>query len=52
MELIFEQAKLETNKEREHMKGIEKKVVVAYENIPNTAQMVKLTTKTKIDHIV
>jgi hypothetical protein len=52
LELIFEQAKLETKEEREHVKGLEQKVVVAYEKIPKTTQMAELTTTEKIDQIV
>jgi hypothetical protein len=44
MELIFEQAKLDTKEERECMKGLEKKLVVAYEKILKTAQTDELTT--------
>jgi hypothetical protein len=50
--LVFEQAKLETKEEREHMKGLEQKVVIAYEKIPKTAQTTELTTTEKIDQIV
>jgi hypothetical protein len=34
------------------MKGLEKKVVVAYEKIPKTAQTTELTVTEKIDQIV
>jgi hypothetical protein len=36
MELIYEQAKIETKEEREHMNGLEQRVVSAYEKIPKT----------------
>jgi hypothetical protein len=37
MELIYEQAKLETQEERECMNGLEQKVAKTYEIIPKTA---------------
>jgi hypothetical protein len=51
LELIYEQANIETQEERECMNGLEKKVAGPYENIPNTAQRPELTTTEKIDHI-
>jgi hypothetical protein len=50
--LVFEQAKLETKEEKERMKGLEQKVVVAYEKIPKNAQTTELTATEKIDQIV
>jgi hypothetical protein len=52
LELILEQAKLETKDEKDHVNGLEQKVVVAYEKIPKNTQMVELTVTEKIDQIV
>jgi uncharacterized coiled-coil DUF342 family protein len=52
LELIYEQAKLETQEERERVNGLEQKVVGTYEKIPKTAQRAELTTTEKIDQIV
>jgi hypothetical protein len=49
MELAFEKTKIETKEERKHVKGLEQKVEVAYENIPKNAQMVELTATKNID---
>jgi hypothetical protein len=49
--LIYEQAKIENQEERERMNGLKQKVVRTYEKIPKTAQRVELTTTEKIDHI-
>jgi hypothetical protein len=43
MELVLEKAKLKTKDEKEHVKGLEKKVVIAYEKIPKNAQTTELT---------
>lgn len=51
MELVFNQAKLDTKEERERVKGLEKKVVVAYEKIPKDKQTVKLIMTKNIDHV-
>jgi hypothetical protein len=40
---------LETKEEKEHVKGLEQKVVAAYEKIPKTVQMIELTVTKKID---
>jgi restriction endonuclease len=52
MELVFEQAKIETKEEREHVKGLEQKVVIAYEKIPKNTQIAKLIATENIDWIV
>jgi hypothetical protein len=49
--LIYEQAKLETQEEREHVNGLEQKVVGTYEKIPKTTQRDELTAVEKIDQI-
>jgi hypothetical protein len=51
LELIYEQAKLETQEERERVNGLEQKVVGTYEKIPKTAQRAELTATEKIDQI-
>jgi hypothetical protein len=51
MELIYEQAKLETQEERECMNGLEQKVVRTYEKIQKTAQSEELIAVEKIDQI-
>jgi hypothetical protein len=52
VELVFKQAKIDTKEERERVKGLEQKVVIAYKNIPKTAQMTELMAMEKIDQIV
>jgi hypothetical protein len=47
--LIYEQAKIDAQEEREHANGLEQKVVKNYENIPKTAQRDELTEAEKID---
>jgi hypothetical protein len=42
LELVLEQAKLETKDEKERVKGLEQKVVVAYEKIPKNSNLPKL----------
>jgi hypothetical protein len=44
LELICEQAKLETQEERERVNGLERKVVVTYEKIRKITQRDELTT--------
>jgi hypothetical protein len=51
LEIICEQAKFETQEERECMNGLEQKVAGTYEKIPMTAQRDALTTVEKIDQI-
>jgi hypothetical protein len=52
MELIFKQANIETKEKKDRANGIEQKVVVAYEKIPNNVQATELMVKNKIDQIV
>jgi hypothetical protein len=52
LELVFEQAKLDTKEEKERVKGLEQKVVVAYEKIPKNKQTAELMATKNIDHIV
>jgi hypothetical protein len=51
LEIICEQAKFETQEERECMNGLEQKVAGTYEKIPNTTQRDVLTVVEKIDQI-
>jgi uncharacterized coiled-coil DUF342 family protein len=52
LELIYDQSNLDTKEEREHVNGLEQKVVETYEKIPNTAQRAELIVAEKIDQIV
>jgi hypothetical protein len=49
--LIYEQAKLETEEERERVNGLEKNVAETYEKIPKMEHRVELTEAKKIDKI-
>jgi hypothetical protein len=49
LEIICEQAKFETQEERERMNGLERKVTATYKKIPKTTQRDELTTTEKID---
>jgi hypothetical protein len=49
LEILCEQAKFETQEERERKNGLDQKVVGTYENIPKTAQTDELTASKKID---
>jgi hypothetical protein len=51
LELVLEQAKLETKDEKDH-EWAGTKVVIAYEKIPKNAQTTELTVTEKIDQIV
>jgi hypothetical protein len=51
LELIYEQAKLETQEERERTNGLEQKKARTYENIPKTVERAELTAAEKINQI-
>jgi hypothetical protein len=52
LKIGYEKAKYETEEERECLKGLEKKVVGTFENIPQTTQSEEIATTEKIDRIV
>jgi hypothetical protein len=52
LELVLEQAKLETKDEKYRVDRLEKELAVAYEKIPKSTQTVKLMVTQKIDQIV
>jgi hypothetical protein len=51
LEIVYEQAKLETQEERERIKGLEQKVAGTYEKIPQATQRDEITAAEKIDQI-
>jgi hypothetical protein len=51
LEIVYEQAKSETQEERERIKGLEQKVAGTYKKIPQAAQGDEITTVEKIDQI-
>jgi methionine synthase II (cobalamin-independent) len=51
LEIVYEQAKSETQEERERIKGLEQKVAGTYEKIPQAAQRDEITAAEKIDQI-
>jgi hypothetical protein len=51
LEIVYEQAKYETQEEREHIKGLEQKVAGTYEKIPQATQRDEITAEEKIDQI-
>jgi phosphate uptake regulator len=51
LEIFYEQAKSETQKERENIKGLEKKVEETYKKIPQAMQRDEITAAEKIDRI-
>jgi hypothetical protein len=47
LELVLEQAKLETKDEKDHADRLEQELVVAYDKIPKSAQTVRTHGDTK-----
>jgi hypothetical protein len=51
LEIVYEQAKSETQEERERIKGLEQKVAGTYEKIPQATQRDEIIAAEKIDRI-
>jgi hypothetical protein len=51
LEIVYEQAKYETQEERERIKGLEQKVGGTYEKIPQATRRDEITAVEKIDQI-
>jgi hypothetical protein len=52
LELVLEQVKLDTKEEKDHVDKLEHGVIVAYDKIPQSVQIVEPTTMQKNDQIV
>jgi hypothetical protein len=52
LELVLEQDKIDTKDEKDRTDRLEKELDVAYEQIPKTVKMEKLTVTQNIDRIV